>query len=98
MTKAKSAKRIARHSRRSSKGSGSKQADSLTDPLLRAVWERDREIVFLKSEIEGLRREVWRSTMELLDRLGVLEVEGKHMHPESYGELRRMISRLKGVL
>lgn len=54
--------------------------------------------MFLKSEIEQLRREVWRSSMDLLDRLGVLEIEGKHMHPESYGELRRMISRLKGVL
>lgn len=83
---------------RSSRGSGSSQTDSLSDPLLRAVWERDREIVFLKSEIGRVRREVWRSTMDLLDRLGVLEIEGKHIHPESYGELRRMISRLKGVL
>ncbi len=54
--------------------------------------------MFLKSEVERVRREVWRSTMELLDRLGVLEVEGKHMHPDSHAELRRMISRLKGVL
>ncbi len=73
----------------------SAQTDALSDPLLRAVWERDREIVFLKSELERFRREVWRSTMELLDRLGVLEIEGKHMHPDSHAELRRMISRLK---
>ena len=83
---------------RSSRGSGSSQTDSLSDPLLRAVWERDREIVFLKSEMERFRREVWHSTMDLLDRLGVLEIEGKRMHPESHAELRRMISRLKGVL
>ncbi len=98
MTKVKPAKRTERRSWRNSKDSDSKQADSLPDPLLRAVWERDREIVFLKSELERFRREVWRSTMELLDRVGVLEIEGKHMHPESHAELRRMISRLKGVL
>ena len=98
MTKVKSAKRTERRSQRSLGNSGSKQTDALSDPLLRAVWERDREIVFLKSEIERVRREVWRSTMDLLDRLGVLEIEGKHMHPDSHVELRRMISRLKGVL
>ena len=54
--------------------------------------------MFLKSELERFRREVWRSSMDLLDRLGVLEIEGKHMHPDSHVELRRMISRLKGVL
>ena len=54
--------------------------------------------MFLKSEIERVRREVWRSSMDLLDRLGVLEIEGKRMHPDSHAELRRMISRLKGVL
>ena len=98
MTKVKSAKRTERRSQRSLRNSDSKQADSLSDPLLRAVWERDREIVFLKSELEQIRREVWHSSMELLDRLGVLEIEGKHMHPDSHTELRRMISRLKGVL
>ena len=98
MAKVKSAKRTERRSQRRSGNSDSKQTDSLSDPLLRAVWERDREIVFLKSEIDRVRREVWRSSMDLLDRLGVLEIEGKHMHPDSHTELRRMISRLKGVL
>ena len=98
MAKVKSTKRTERRSWRSLGNSDSKQTDSLSDPLLRAVWERDREIVFLKSEIERVRREVWRSSMDLLDRLGVLEIEGKRMHPDSHTELRRMISRLKGVL
>lgn len=63
-----------------------------------ALWARDREIAGLKSELERIRSQVWRFSMELLDNLGLLERELKDETGTGYTGLRRMISRLKGVM
>ena len=68
------------------------------DPLLLAVWERDREIARLKAELDQLRSQIWRSSMEMLDYLGICELAVSQEKVRSWSEMRRLISRLKGVL
>lgn len=63
-----------------------------------ALWQRDREIAGLKSDIERMRSQVWRFSMDLLDNLGLLERELKDESGSGFTGLRRMISRLKGVM
>lgn len=68
------------------------------DPLLLAIWQRDREITGLKNELERVRSQVWRFATDLLDDVGVLERALAREAGEGHDGLRRMISRLKGVL
>lgn len=68
------------------------------DDLIWALWKRERELRFLRSEIERLKRELnflkW-AARDLLDYFETVPVGNEQVTYQAY---RRKIMRLKGAL
>lgn len=62
------------------------------------IYARDREILGLKADLNALKREVAVLGLNLLELSGALEAALRHDRPQSILELRRLVSRIKGMV
>lgn len=66
--------------------------------LEQEIYARDREILALKVDLNELKRTVASAALNLLEISGALEQSLRADRPQAILELRRLVSRIKGMV
>lgn len=62
------------------------------------IYKREREVLALKITLNELRRDVAGAALNLLEISGALEEALRSDRPQAILELRRLVSRIKGLV
>lgn len=78
--------------------SSDRQGGAARSLLEQEIYARDREILGLKADLNALKREFAVAGLELLELSGYLEAALRPDRPQAVVELRRLVSRIKGMV